>query len=89
MLSLKQRDACDPFICATLEPIYMLVKRDCEMEFLGGVADLIDNGIPDDRNVAASDDILKSKFTNEFVGVAVLVATSNDGYVYQFSNNGK
>lgn len=33
--------------------------------------------------------IWKSSHSHELFGVTILVATSNDGYVYQFSNNGK
>lgn len=33
--------------------------------------------------------VLKSNNSDNFLGITILVATANDGYLYQFSNNGK
>lgn len=40
-------------------------------------------------NVPTLEHILKSNNCDNFLGITVLVATANDGYLYQFSNNGK
>lgn len=69
----------------------MQVKRDCDMEYndtvFSGSNTTGRSAVPDGG--ICGDDILKSKYTHGFVGITVLVATSNDGYVYQFSNNGE
>lgn len=44
--------------------------------------------ISDIDAVATLEHVLKSNNCDNFLGITILVATANDGYLYQFSNNG-
>lgn len=73
MLKIRQRDSRDPFRHIYLKSIY-----------------LDRNDVSDSESTPTSmDHILKSANCDSFLGLAILVATTNDGYLYQFTNNGK
>lgn len=79
LFQIKQHDAAnDPFQCLIMKPIY-------------GKNDLM---VFSPRNSVDPDyDSLSNCFKavngRRFIGISVLLATVNEGYLYQFSNNGK
>lgn len=75
---MKQHDAAnDPFQCLLLKPIY--VRNDANMSSTETVYKAYDS----------MSNIFKSVNGLRFVGISVLLATVNEGYLYQFSNNGE
>lgn len=77
LLQMKQHDAAnDPFQCLLLKPIY--VRNGVNMSSAETVYKAHDS----------LSNIFKSLSSMRFVGVSVLLATVNEGYLYQFSNNG-
>lgn len=74
MLRVRQRDPRDPFKCVDIKPIYMPRNDLCDS----------DNVVP-----STLEHVLKSSSNDNFLGISIMVATANDGYLYQFSNNGK
>uniref|UniRef100_A0A336M7N6 CSON013328 protein n=1 Tax=Culicoides sonorensis TaxID=179676 RepID=A0A336M7N6_CULSO len=62
------------FLCLTLRPIYMLMKKD-------------PSNMTDKRHIRPPHDFnLESRFHENFVGCSVLVTTQQDGYLYQVYN---
>lgn len=78
LFQMKQHDAAnDPFQCLLLKPIY--VRNDANMSSTETVYKAYDS----------LSNIFKSVNGLRFVGISVLLATVNEGYLYQFSNNGE
>lgn len=83
LFQIKQHDAAnDPFQCLVMKPIYAR----------SNINAFASNESPDEHESGDAHDpntnIFKSVRGNRFVGISILVATINDGYLYQFSNNG-
>lgn len=81
LLQIKQHDAAtDPFQSLVVQPIYMnsIVHSNGS-----------DGGKDCSDAMDASNNIFRSVESRKFVGIAILLATINDGYLYQFSNNGE
>lgn len=80
LLQIKQHDAVtDPFQSLVIQPIYMN-----SIVHAGGS----DGGKDCSDALDASNNIFRSVESRKFVGISILLATINDGYLYQFSNNG-
>lgn len=95
MLRLKQRDQRDPFRSLSMRPIYMQPRGGGGAGVVGGSSVNVTHGDLDSvasllqpRNSADGLSLLSAVGSNYLVGVCVLVATVNDGYVYQLSTNG-
>lgn len=80
LLQIKQSETVtDPFQCLVMRPIY---------------ASCIQSNASPDANkdyseaMDVSSSLFRSFLYQKFVGISVLVATVNDGYLYQFTNNG-
>lgn len=79
LLQIKQHDAVtDPFQSLDIKPIYM-----------NSVAGGSDGGKDCSDAMDAPNNIFRSVESRKFVGISILLATINDGYLYQFSNNGR
>lgn len=79
LLQIKQHDAVtDPFQSLVIQPIYI--------DSIGGGSD---GGKDCSDGMDASNNIFRSVESRKFVGISILLATINDGYLYQFSNNGR
>lgn len=77
LIQMRQHDAAnDPFQCLMLKPIY--VRNDVNTSSTETVYKAYDS----------LSNIFKSVNGLRFVGISVLLATVNEGYLYQFSNNG-
>lgn len=81
LLQIKQSETVtDPFQCLVMRPIY---------------ASCIQSNASPDANkdyseaMDVSGSLFRSFLYQKFVGISVLVATVNDGYLYQFTNNGR
>lgn len=81
LFQIKQHDAAnDPFQCLIMKPIYG--KNDS----IGlSPRDSIDK---ETRDLDSLSNIFKLVNGRRFIGISVLLATVNEGYLYQFSNNG-
>lgn len=77
LLQVKQND--DSFQNLIVQPIYSN-----SLTHDGG-----SDGGKDNSDAMDTSNIFRSVDSRKFVGVSVLLATVNDGYLYQFSNNGK
>lgn len=77
LFQMRQYDAAnDPFQCLLLKPIY--VRNDSNMSSAETVY----------RGYDSLSNIFKSVNGLRFIGISVFLATVNEGYLYQFSNNG-
>lgn len=84
MLRLKQRDQRDPFRSLSMRPIYMAPRGGASV--VPSDLDSIASAVLQPRDGLS---LLSAVGGSCLVGVCVLVATANDGYVYQLSSNGK
>lgn len=81
LLQIKQSETVtDPFQCLVMKPIYASCIHS------NGSPD-VNKDFSDTMDVSGS--LFRSYLYQKFVGISVLVATINDGYLYQFTNNGK